>query len=128
MIEYLPMLQFYLSFPLIFLIFWFYEAPLFLVRFFLSFNKAFLKLVSLPILLRTFFKPWKNEYRKGLVGFSIGMGMGIKAIVILADVFLLFLLIAVEFFAILLFILLPVITVLLPYIDYGVIRKILPSL
>src|SRR5438105_3355529 len=68
--------------------FWFVEAPKGMIDYFLSFNSAMLKFFSLQILLRTFFKPWKNEYREGLVGFSILMGMVIKGIVIFFDLLL----------------------------------------
>ena len=83
-------------FPLVFLKFWFIEAPAILITFFSSLNKAFLELFSLPLLLKTYFKPWKNEYRQGLVGFSIAMGMFIKTFVILADLALFFLLLGIE--------------------------------
>ena len=82
--------MFYLSLPLIFLRFWFVESPKNLLAFFVSLNNAFLQLFSLPLLIQTYFKPWKNEYRKGLIGFSIAMGMFVKTFVIIADVFLLF--------------------------------------
>lgn len=88
--------MFYWNLPLIFLRFWFLEAPRGLISFFASLNSAFLQLFSLPLLVRTYFKPWKNEYRKGLVGFSIAMGMFIKTVVIIADVFLLFTLLIFE--------------------------------
>jgi ATP-dependent Clp protease ATP-binding subunit ClpC len=82
--------------PLEFLKFWFETAPVELVGFFGSLNKAFLQLSSLPLLVKTFFKPWKNEYREGLVGFSIGMGIFIKTFVIITDVILLIALILFE--------------------------------
>ena len=88
--------MFYLGLPIIFLRFWFLEAPRGLISFFASLNNAFLQLFSLPILLKTYFKPWKNEYRKGLVGFSIAMGMFVKTLVILADSLLLVALLAFE--------------------------------
>lgn len=81
--------MFYLNLPLIVLKFWYLEAPLGLVYFFASLNSAFLNLFSLPLLIKTYFRPWKNEYRKGLVGFSIAMGMFVKTIVIIADTVLL---------------------------------------
>lgn len=70
--------MFYFNLPLVFLRFWFLEAPRGLTAFFVSLNIAFLQLFSLPLLVKTYFKPWKNEYRKGLVGFSIAMGMFVK--------------------------------------------------
>lgn len=82
--------------PFVFLKFWFFEAPREQVAFFGSLNSAFVQLSSLPLLVRTFFKPWKNEYREGLVGFSIAMGMSIKTIVILSEIALLLLLLVVE--------------------------------
>ena len=105
--------SFYLRLPLVFLKFWFLEAPRWLVSFFASFNKAFLQLFSLPLLLKTYFKPWKNEYRKGLVGFSIGMGIFIKSIVIAVDIVLLLLILAIQLVFILGFILLPIATLFL---------------
>lgn len=100
--------MFYLYLPLIFLKFWFLEAPLGLIAFFTSLNSAFLRLFSLTLLIKTYFKPWKNEYREGLVGFSIGMGMFIKTFVILADIVLLFGLLFFEFIALLSFVFWPV--------------------
>jgi len=99
---------FYLSLPIIFLKFWFIEAPASIISFFASLNKAFMQLFSLPLLLKTYFKPWKNEYREGLVAFSIGIGMFIKTFVILVDVLLFLLLFAVEIILTLAFILFPV--------------------
>lgn len=102
-----------LSLPVIFLRFWFLEAPSSLISFFASLNKAVLELFSLTLLIKTFFKPWKNEYRKGLVAFSRGMGMFIKSFVILADLFILFFLILAEAIVFALFVLWPFIAVLL---------------
>ncbi|MGI8420077.1 MAG: hypothetical protein ACR2LN_05545 [Candidatus Levyibacteriota bacterium] len=82
--------------PIIFLRFWFFESPLALLQFFLSLNGSFFQLFSLPLLLRTFFKPLKNEYRQGLVGFSIGMGIVVKSVLIVADLAMLFLLLVFE--------------------------------
>ena len=76
----------YLSLPLLFLKFWYIDAPLRLVKYFFSVNHAVLQILSLPIMVRTFFKPLKNEYRKGLVVFSIGMGIFVKTILIFVDV------------------------------------------
>lgn len=104
---------FYLRLPLVFLKFWFLEAPKDLIAFFASVNKAFLQLFSLPLLLKTFFRPWKNEYRKGLVGFSIGMGIFIKTFIIIADIVLLLLLLSIELVFILVFIFLPIATLFL---------------
>ena len=103
----------YLLLPLLFVKFWFYDAPIGMCRTFLSFNLGFLHLVSLPLFLRTFFKPLKNEYRSGLVGFSLGMGMVVKGILILVDLFLLGILISVELVILMGFLFVPMGTIYL---------------
>lgn len=105
--------MFYLGLPLIFLKFWYLEAPRGLISFFVSLNNGFLQLFSLPLLIRTYFKPWKNEYRKGLVGFSIAMGMFVKTFVIIADIFLLSALLIFELIFIISFVVWPVGIILL---------------
>lgn len=78
----------YLFLPIYFLEFWFGHAPLSLIKHFGKINRAFFQFFSIPLLLRTFFRPAKNEYRKGLIGFSIGIGIFLKSCVILAALFL----------------------------------------
>ncbi|MEK7534126.1 MAG: hypothetical protein AAB600_02200 [Patescibacteria group bacterium] len=107
------MISLYLRLPLIFLNFWFLEAPRGLIGFFGSLNKTFLQLFSLPLLVMTYFKPWKSEYREGLVGFSIGMGIFIKTIVIIADIVLLLFLLSFELAFIVAFVFWPIGTILL---------------
>jgi hypothetical protein len=75
----------YILLPLLILKFWYIESVITLLGFFFSFNSAFLQLFSLPLFLKTYFKPLKNEYRQGLVGFSIAMGIVIKTFFIIAD-------------------------------------------
>ena len=100
--------MFYASLPIIFIKFWFIEAPKSLIDYFASMNSAFLQLFSLPLLIKTYFKPWKNEYRKGLVGIAIFIGVFIKTGAIIADLILLFLLLILEIAFILGFILWPI--------------------
>jgi hypothetical protein len=105
-----------LLFPVIFLKFWYLEAPRNILRFFTSLNKAFFGVFSLPLMLKTFFRPWKNEYREGLVGFSIVMGVAIKSLFIFADLFLFLLLILSEAIMFTMFLILPVAAFVLPFI------------
>ncbi len=100
----------YLLLPFALLKFWYFEAPFGILQLFDSLNRAFLQLFSLFLLVKTFFKPLKNEYRKGLVGFSIGMGMVVKTCIIIADLFLFSLLLVFELFILLLFLTFPVLT------------------
>jgi hypothetical protein len=76
--------------------FWFIESPVALFKFFSSLNSAFFQLFSLPLLLRTYFQPLKNEYRQGLVGFSRAMGIFIKTFFIIADLLMLIILLTIE--------------------------------
>ena len=96
--------------PVEFLKFWFWIALREIIGFFASLNSAFLQLFSLPLLIKTYFKPWKNEYRKGLVRFSIGMGIFIKTFVIIADLILLIALVLSEILFFLGFLAWPVAT------------------
>jgi hypothetical protein len=106
----------HLFLPIAFVKFWYLDAPIALGHYFSSLNTAFLHFVSLPLFLRTFFKPLKNEYREGLVGFSIGMGIAVKTMLIGVDLVVFFLLLAVEVLSVCLFLLLPIITILLLFL------------
>lgn len=93
--------------------FWFVEAPVAIIQYAESLNIAYLHLFSLPLLVRTFFKPLKNEYRESLVGFSIGMGIAVKTVLIIVDLLLLLFLLIVELCIGIIFILLPFIALYL---------------
>src|SRR3989344_3273224 len=95
----------YLSLPILFFKFWFIDSPLRLIRYFLTVNHAALQILSIPLLIRTFFRPLKNEYRKGLVVFSVGMGIVVKSALIFVDLLLLLILVFVELTLFVLFLL-----------------------
>lgn len=101
--------------PVIFLKFWFVEAPLGIIAYFASFNHAFLELFSLPLFLKTFFRPLKNEYRPGLVWFSRVMGMTIKSVLILIDVAFFIIILAIEGLFVIGFVTFPLATIYLLY-------------
>lgn len=103
----------YLILPLTFLKFWYIDSPREIFGFFASINAAFFKLFSLPLLIKTFFKPLKNEYRQGLVRFSRVMGVMIKSVLIFVDVLILVLLLSVEIAILSGFLAFPILTVLL---------------
>jgi len=105
----------YFLLPLIFLKFWYVDAPLGMIGYFSSLNKAFFELFSLPLFLRTYFKPLKNEYRQGLVGFSRIIGMVIKSFFIVFDVGILIILLVFELSALAFFLLFPLLTVAMLY-------------
>lgn len=102
--------------PFVFLKFWYFDAPIEMLRIFRSINSYFMQLFALPLCLKTFFKPLKNEYRQGLVGFSRAMGMALKSFFILADLIILFFLILFEFIFIISFLIFPVTTAVLLFL------------
>lgn len=102
--------------PVYLIKFWYLEAPLRLLKFFNNLNKSFFNAFSLPLMLKTFFKPWKNEYRQGLVRFSIFMGITIKSLFILADMFIFFFLVLFEIVVFAVFLIWPFLTFYLPFI------------
>lgn len=72
----------FLYYPYYLVAFWYKDVLGGLLNFFVNFNRYTVSLLSLPLLLRTFFKPLKNEYREGLVIFSILFGMVVKTFLI----------------------------------------------
>lgn len=96
--------------------FWFLESPLALLKFFASLNSSFFHLFSLPLFLKTYFKPLKNEYRQGLVGFSIAIGMFIKTWFIVADILMLALLLLFEITVFVAYVFLPIATIWLLFL------------
>ncbi len=74
-----------LSLPLEFLRWWFIDATfnlLAILKFILAASYRFL---GISLIFKTFFKPWKNEYREGLTRFALLMGMFIKTIFLFFD-------------------------------------------
>ena len=107
----------FLFLPFEFFRFWFIDSPRELILYFHSLNIAFLHQFSMPLMIATFFKPLKNEYREGLVWFSIGMGMFVKFWLIIVDLFLLFILMIVEIAIILAFISWPILATSVLFFD-----------
>lgn len=72
----------FLYYPIYLVLFWYSDVLLSLFSFFGRFNIYLASLLSLGLLVKTFFKPLKNEYRDGLVLFSIFFGIAIKSVLI----------------------------------------------
>jgi hypothetical protein len=102
--------------PVFVLKFWYLEAPVKLIKYFLHLNKLFMHVFSLPLMFRTFFRPWKNEYRDGLVIFSIFMGMAFKTMFIAADLILFSFLLLFELVALIIFLAWPIIAIYFAFI------------
>src|SRR4030043_1464619 len=82
--------------PFEFLRWWAIEAPIKLFKILRFIFAAFAHLFSLKELFTTFFQPWKNEYREGLVRTAIVVGVVFKTILIFFDLFLFGVLLALE--------------------------------
>lgn len=106
----------YLFLPFAILKFWYIESPVSLWRYFVSINKAFFQLFSLPLFIKTYTKPLKNEYREGLIGFSIAIGVIIKTGFIIADTLMLLILLFLEVSVFVSFLAFPIATVALLFI------------
>src|SRR3989344_455308 len=103
----------YFNLPFIFLKFWYVEAPLRLIRQYTFLNRQFMHLFSLPILIRSYFKPWKNEYRKEFIVVAIGIGIFVKTFFIIADTILFLMLLLIEFIFLVFFLNWPFLTIVI---------------
>ena len=103
----------YFFLPILFLKFWYINSACELFAYAVSLNRAFFKLFSLPLMIKTFFQPLKNEYRPGLVRFSRAMGMVVKSILIVVDVLILTFLLTIEVAVLAGFLAFPILTGLL---------------
>lgn len=102
----LPMVAFF-YYPFYLALFWYKTVIGGIFTFFIEFNRYTASLLSLPLLLHTFFRPLKNEYRDGLVLFSIVFGMLIKTALILISGIIIFALLLTEVLIALFLIALP---------------------
>jgi hypothetical protein len=92
-----PAVSVYLArLPFEFLRWWFLEAPVTLLKILRFIFAAFAHLFSFRELFTTFFQPWKNEYREGLVRTAIVVGAVFKTILIFFDLFVFGVLFAAE--------------------------------
>jgi hypothetical protein len=88
----------FLYYPLYLVAFWYKDVLWGLINFFGRFNHYLILLVSLNLLVKTFFKPLKNEYREGLVLFSILFGIALKMILITVLMAIMLVVVAIECF------------------------------
>ena len=85
-------------YPLYFLYFWYFYIPKRLIHTFVDVILYFFQLLSVPLLIKTFFRPLKNEYRGDLVIFSIGMGIVVKTVLIPISLLLIAVVVMIEVF------------------------------
>lgn len=113
-----------LIYPFELAIFWYHDVCLGVIDYFIRLNSYILKVFSTNLLLRTFFKPLKNEYRKGLVLFSIVFGIIVKAFLISFSFSVILAFLVVELFIIAFFFLMPIILAYLAYAGESIFQLI----
>lgn len=86
----------FIYYPFYLITFWYKDVLGNLLSFFVDFNRYIASLLSFPLLVKTFFKPLKNEYRDGLVIFSIVFGICIKSVLVLVGLFTILVMLFVE--------------------------------
>ena len=80
--------------PFMALNFWLVEGPIKIIALSWTTVRSTANILSVPILIKTFFAPWKGEYRKGYVAIARGIGITIRlftltvGLIITAAVFL----------------------------------------
>ena len=84
------------SLPFEFLHWWWVEATFNLLQILRFLLLACYRFLGVGLIFKTFFKPWKNEYREGLTRFALFMGMFIKTTFLFFDLVFFTFLILVE--------------------------------
>lgn len=107
-----PATSYIATLPITFIAWWFLESPRLILKILTFIFELSIHQLGYTSLFKTFFKPWKSEYRKGLVRFSIFMGMVIKGFMIFIETLIILFLLIVEFFAFIFWIFLPFLVVL----------------
>ncbi len=93
-----PATSYIATLPVSFVIWWFTDNVKLAYKILSFFLFTAVHLFGYKSLFTTFFSPWKNEYREGLVVFSRLIGAAIKGLLIFTETFiLLFLLVALVF-------------------------------
>lgn len=64
--------------PSVALNFWLIEGPAKIATLSWVIVRSTANILSVPILIKTFFAPWKGEYRKGYVAIARGIGITIR--------------------------------------------------
>lgn len=100
-----------LTLPFEFIHWWFIESTFNILKILRYILEVFYNLLSVKLIFKTFFKPWKNEYREGLARFALFMGIFIKSMLLVVYTFFFSLLALFEFAALVIWILFPIFVV-----------------
>lgn len=100
-----------LLYPYFLVVFWYRHFFLGVVKKSFEVFSYAVNLLSVPLLIKMFFKPLKNEYREGLVLFSILMGIVVKTLILAVSIVVLFLVLSAFLIIDLLILVLPILIV-----------------
>ncbi|OGY23117.1 MAG: hypothetical protein A2Y57_03215 [Candidatus Woykebacteria bacterium RBG_13_40_7b] len=103
--------SFILSLPLLFLYWWYIEASVNILKYFNLALGAIAHIISIEIILKTFFKPWRSEFREGFVGVAILVGVMVRTFVLFADLIILSASLLIFVIIFLLWLILPVLPI-----------------
>lgn len=107
----LPFSTYLISLPFEFIRWWLLESTVNLLKIMRFIFVYFYRELSINLLLKTYFKPWKNEYRQGLVRFALFMGIFLKTSFLLVDVLFFAVLATAEIAVLIVWVLLPFIII-----------------
>lgn len=88
--------------------FWFVETPIKLFKNLLKLILALEHFLSLTLMIKTFFRPWRNERRKGYIAYAVGIAVVVRLLFIILDIAILSSVVVVGSALIILFMFLPV--------------------
>ncbi|OIP57903.1 MAG: hypothetical protein COX79_02810 [Candidatus Levybacteria bacterium CG_4_10_14_0_2_um_filter_36_16] len=100
-------------YPFILVKFWYYDGFINLVTACFGLSLYLSRLFSLQLLVRSFLKPLKNEYRAGLVGFSIVLGIIVKSFLIVPILLILFTFLILETIFCMIYLAIPIFIILI---------------
>lgn len=93
--------------------YWFFEVPKIFFSNLLKFASALEHFLSLTLMVKTFFRPWKNETRPGYYFYAVGISAVVKFLLILVDLVILFGVFVFGAIFILIFTFLPIVSLIL---------------
>lgn len=97
-----------LVYPVYLFVFYFFDLPRLLLSKFRQINIYLYNLFSIPLLLRTYFQPLKNEYHEGLVLFSRFAGVFIKTALLITSLSVMLTVLIVEIILFVVIVTLPI--------------------
>lgn len=106
--------------PAMIVAFWLIEGPTKIATLMWIIIRSTANILSVPILIKTFFRPWKGEYRKGYVAIARGIGIIIRLFTLLIGLFITLIVVVLGAAFLLSWVLAPIAWTVLLIISLGV--------